>query len=166
LRGPENPAVGTARRINISNLIAYNVAPDQGILISGLPEHPIEDVTLSNVRIVYQGGGTKKQADREVAEYEGDYPEPSRFGVLPSWGMFLRHVKGFEATNIEVSSMKDDLRPPFLLDDVKGAEFRFLKVPRFQNVSTFILKEVENFSVQQSYPVPDVHLDSVEKQAF
>jgi polygalacturonase len=166
LRGPNNPSVGTVRRININNISAYNVAPEHGILISGLPDHPIEDVTLSNIRIVCQGGGTTAEAKRDVPEYENDYPEPSRFGTMPSWGMFVRHVKGFVASNIELGLLQDDLRPAFFLNDVKGAEFRFLKVPRYQNVSTFVLKKVEEFSVYRSQPVPDAQLEQVESKSF
>ena len=166
LRGPDSPPVGAVRRININNVIAYNVSSDQGILISGLPDHPIEDVSLSHIRIFYQGGGSAEEATREVPEYENDYPEPSRFGTIPSWGMFARHVKGLEVDNVELSLMKEDLRPAFILDDVKGAEFRFLKVPRYQDVSTFILKNVEDFTVHQSRPVPDAQLEQVEKKSF
>ena len=166
LRGPDKPPVGVARRINISNIVAYNVAPDHGILISGLPDHPIEDVSLSNIRIVYQGGGTKEQAARDVPEYEQEYPEPSRFGTIPSWGMFARHVRGLELSNVEISFMKDDLRPAFMLDDVKGAEFRFIKAPRVADVPTFVLKNVEDFTVYQSRPVPDTRLERVEQKSF
>jgi polygalacturonase len=166
LRGPNNPRVGTVRRININNVTAYNVAPDHGILITGLPDHPIEDVTLSNIRIVYQGGGTADEAKRQVPEYEADYPEPSRFGILPSWGMFVRHVRGLVASNVGLSLMQDDLRPAFFLNDVKGIEFRFLKVPRYQNVSTFVLTNVDDFTVYRSGPVPDAHLEQVESKSF
>ena len=166
LRGPNNPPVGAVRRININNIVAYNVSPEHGILISGLPDNPIEDVSLSNIRIVYQGGGTREQTAREVPEYEKEYPEPSRFGTIPSWGMFVRHVKGFKATNVELGLMKDDLRPAFLLNDVKDAMFRFLKVPRVAEMPTFVLKNVEDFSVRDSRPVPDTSFSTAEKQSF
>ncbi|HUI07103.1 MAG TPA: glycoside hydrolase family 28 protein [Verrucomicrobiae bacterium] len=165
-RGPDNPPVGIIRRINISNVIAYNVASDQGILISGLPHHPIEDVTLSNIRILYRGGGTKQQAERAVPEYENDYPEPSRFGTIPSWGMFARHVKGLDVNNVEMGLMKDDFRPALMIDDVRNVEFNFLKVPRVQDVSTFVLKHVEDFTVYHSRPVPDARLDQVDNKSF
>jgi hypothetical protein len=80
--------------------------------------------------------------------------------------MFIRHVKGFQASNIDLSLMKDDLRPAFLLNDVKDAMFRFLKVPRVQAVPTFVLKNVEEFSVHESQPVPDANLYKVEKKSF
>jgi len=167
LRGPDKPPVGTARRINISNIVAYNVAPDHGILISGQPGHPIEDVSLSNIRIVYEGGGTKAQGAREVPENELQfYPEPSRFGTIPSWGMFARHVKGLDVSNLDLRVLSNDLRSAFILDDVSGAEFRFIKAQRAADVPTFLLKKVEDFNVYQSRPVPDTRLEHVEQQSF
>ena len=56
-RGPKDVIpYSTMRRINISNIVAYNVDSRYSMLISGLPDHPIEDVTLSNIRVVYKGG--------------------------------------------------------------------------------------------------------------
>jgi polygalacturonase len=166
LRGPNDPPVGAVRRINISDIVAYNVAPDHGILISGLPGHPIEDVRLSNIHIVYRGGGTKEQGAREVPEYETEYPEPSRFGTIPSWGMFARHVKGLDVSGLDMRILSDDLRPAFILDDVNGAEFRFIKAQRSADVPTFMLKKVEDFNVYQSRPVPDTRLEHVAQQSF
>ena len=53
LRGPDNPPVGAIRRININNVIAYNVAPDHGILISGLPDHPIDPGLQTIIHLIY-----------------------------------------------------------------------------------------------------------------
>jgi hypothetical protein len=38
-------------------------------------------------------------------------------------GFFIRHVKGIEVSDVEVSYMKEDLRPSFVLNDVKDADF-------------------------------------------
>jgi polygalacturonase len=166
LRGPNNPPVGAARRINISDIVAYNVAPDHGILIAGLPGHDIEDVRLSNIHIFYSGGGTKEQAARVVPEFEKAYPEPSSFGFLPSWGMFARHVKNLVVNNLEVSVLQDDMRPAFILDDVKGAEFRFVKAPRVPDVPTFQLIKVEDFTVSQSRSVGDKRIERADQESF
>ena len=167
LRGPNNPPVGVARRINISNVVAYNVAPDHGILIVGVTNHPIEDVSLSNIRIVYSGGGTKEQAAREVPEDESQfYPEPSRFGTIPSWGMFARNVKNIEVSNLEMSYMTNDFRPTFILENVKGADFRFIKAPKAADAPTFKLKNVEDFSIFQSKGLPDTQLERVEQKSL
>src|SRR5262249_5754402 len=102
LRGPAPIAVGAARRITSDAAVGSNVAPDHGILISGVPGHAVEEVSLSHILILYRGGGTTSQAARDVPEYEADYPEPSRFGVLPSYGLFARHVKGLSLERVEL----------------------------------------------------------------
>ncbi len=56
-RGPKDVIpYSTMKRVNISNIVAYNVDSRYSMLISGLPDHPIEDVTLSNIRVMYKGG--------------------------------------------------------------------------------------------------------------
>ena len=36
-------------------------------MVMGIPGHYIEDVTLSNIRIYYRGGGTKDALNREAS---------------------------------------------------------------------------------------------------
>jgi hypothetical protein len=55
-RGPNNPPVGLIRRVTVSNVTATGVDPRFPILIAGLPDHPVRDVTLSNIRITFKGG--------------------------------------------------------------------------------------------------------------
>ena len=86
MRGPDGVPAGELRRITISNIIAYNVDPDQGIIIAGIPGHDIKDVELGNIKVYYKGGGTREEGQREVPLAEKDYPEPSMFGVMPAYG--------------------------------------------------------------------------------
>src|SRR5262249_21920604 len=59
-RGPkEKTVVGTMRRIVISNVVVYNADPKYSSIISGIPDHPIEDLLMSNIRVYAAGGGTK-----------------------------------------------------------------------------------------------------------
>jgi polygalacturonase len=164
-RGPkETTTVGALRRILISNVVVYNADPKYGSIISGIPGHDIEDVRLSNIRIYYQGGGTREQAALDPPEKETDYPEPVMFGEIPAYGFFIRHVKGIEMNNVEVSYMKAEARPPFLLSDVKGAEFFRIKAQRATEAPTFVLKDVENFSIQQSHPLLDKRLERAKQE--
>jgi polygalacturonase len=163
-RGPkETTPVGRLQRVLISNIVVYNAEAKYASIISGIPEHPIEDVKLTNIRIYYQGGGSKEQAALDPPEKEKEYPEPVMFGEMPAYGFFIRHVKGIEITNVEVSYMKEDLRPPFVLTDVKGADFFRLKAQHVTDIPTFMLSDVENFSVQQSPSLPDTRLERVRK---
>ena len=60
MRGPEGVAVGELRRVLISNVVVSNCASRQATLITGIPGHYIEDVRLSNILVLHQGGGTKE----------------------------------------------------------------------------------------------------------
>ncbi len=162
MRGPEGVPVGKLRRVNISNVVIYNADPRYASMIMGIPGHDIEDVKLSNIRILVTGGAPKEQATVEVPELEDEYPDPRMFGEIPAYGFFIRHVKGIELNNVDVSFENEDFRPPFILDDVKGAEFHNVGAQTAEGVPTFILKNVRDFSSFQCKPVPDTQLESVE----
>jgi polygalacturonase len=169
MRGPEGAEVGKLRRVNISNVIVYNADMRFGSIISGIPGHDIENVKFSNIQIYYQGGGTKEQATLQPPENENDYPEPWMFGEIPAYGFFIRHVKGIEMNNVQVSYLKEDFRPAFVLNDVKGAKFHYVDAqlaPKGQApiVPTFVLKNVEDFNTHQCGSVTDIQLERVEQK--
>ena len=157
MRGPKDVPVGELRRINISDIMVYDADPRYASSISGIPGHDIEDVRLSNIRIFYRGGGTKEQAKLQPKEGAGDYPEPSMFGVTPSYGFYLRHIKGLDMDNVKVSYMKTDYRPAFVLDDVEDSVFRFVDAQHEPDSAIFVLKDVKNFSTFQCQ-IPDTHI--------
>jgi hypothetical protein len=67
--------------------------------------------------------------------------------------------------NVEVSYMKEDLRPAFILNEVKGAIFRFVKAMHAPGVPTFVLNDVEDFTTHQS-SVPDTHADRTKQGRY
>jgi len=79
MRGPDNTPVGSLKRVIISNLVCSNSVSRLGSIISGIPGHSIEDVKISNIQIVHQGGGTKEDGGYQPPEYEDMYPEPTMF---------------------------------------------------------------------------------------
>ena len=158
MRGPEGVPVGELRRVIISNIVAYNVEPGQGVLISGLPGHTIKDIDIKDVKIYYKGGGTAQQAERQVPEMEKGYPEPGSFGVLPAYGFYIRHVEGIKLDNVEVSFLNDDRRPAFVFDDVKGAGVRFVKAQTSGNISPISVKNSEGINIFKSLNKPDGEL--------
>ena len=109
-----------------------NISPS-GIV--GIPELPIENVTLKNVEIIYPGGGNKLYAYRGTSDEELDsipemkdvYPEFSQFKELPSWGLFIRHAKGITLDNVRLVAGAKDYRPAIVADDVQGLEIKNLK---------------------------------------
>jgi polygalacturonase len=165
-RAPDGTPIGGIRRINISNVVVSDAESKFASIIAGLPGHDIEDVKLSNIRIHYRGGGTKEDAARVVPENEKSYPEPSMFGVLPAYGFYVRHAKGITFDNVEVSFEKDDARPAFVLDDVKGIEFFRTNAELSSGAKTFSLRNVSNFSLSQSRTVEDVKIAKADKREF
>lgn len=164
-RGPkETLTEGKLRRVIISNIVAYNAEPKYASIISGIPGNDIEDVRLSNIRIYYKGGGTAEQAALQPPEKETDYPEPVMFGEIPAYGFFIRHVKGITMTDVEVSFMNNDARPPFLLSDVKGADFNRVKAQRTASGKTFVLRDVTDFNTYQVWLVPDTRLEQAKEK--
>jgi polygalacturonase len=164
MRGPDTIPVGTCKRIIMSNIVAYNVDSRQGAIISGLQGHDIEDLQLSNIRIYYKGGGPKDSVNRAVAEYEKDYPEPSSWKIMPSYGFYIRHVKNLKMHDVQVSFMEDDYRPPFILDDVKGAILYDIQAQKTAGVSSFILKNVQDVNIRQTGDVKDTFIKKVSRK--
>ena len=162
MRGPADAPVGQLRRVIISNVMVYNADPKYGCIISGDQGHDIKDIRISNVRIYYKGGGTAEQAVREVPGFEKEYPEPYRFGVLPSYGFFIRHADGVQLDNVEVSFKENDLRPAFFLDDVKNIDFMFVKAQKAENVPSLMLKNVINLNLFHSLNLSDQVIQKIE----
>ena len=146
MRSPEGTPIGRLRRVNISDVVVYNADPRYASLITGIPGHDIEDVTLNNIRILYQGGGARELAAVVPAESEIEYPEPYRFGDMPAYGFFVRHVNGIELNNVEIGYLKEDLPPAFLLTSVTHADFNNVKAQHAASVPASVLKDVTDYA--------------------
>ncbi len=127
-----------------------NVSPS-GIV--GIPELPIENVTLKNVEIIYPGGGNKLYAYRGTSPEELDsipemidtYPEFSQFKELPAWGLFIRHAKGITLENVRLVAEAKDYRPAVVADDVDGLVIKDLKTdePGSKNKKQIVKRNVK-----------------------
>jgi hypothetical protein len=136
------------RNIRISNVVASGCEPQSGIQITGLPEKPIEDLRLENIRLVFNGGGTKEQGELVPRELGTGYPEPR--GVMPAYGVFARHVKGLELANVSVSFEKEDLRPAMACVDVNRLEIDNFKAQLAEGVSAARFEDVKGLVVRNS----------------
>jgi hypothetical protein len=164
MRGPEGVPVGQLRRVIVSNIACSNSASRYASILSGIPGHAIEDVKIRDVYVQHQGGGTREMAALQPPEDETGYPDPGRFGALPSHGFFIRHVKNLEISNVEIEPLKPDLRPAFWVNDVRGAALFRVKAPRAAGVPAFVLQNVSDFHVSASQPLlKDSQIDVVER---
>jgi polygalacturonase len=103
-----------------------NISP---IVISGLPGEEIGNIVLRDIVLRYPGGGNAGYAYRSlvtsdsVPELPAKYPEFSMFKELPAWGMYIRHVRDLQVSNLLLSCVKKDYRMAVVMDDVKMAVF-------------------------------------------
>jgi polygalacturonase len=165
-RGPGPPPVATVRRIKLANLIATGVDPRFPILLAGLPGHPIEDVELRDIRVLYRGGGTAAEAAREPDEMENAYPEPSMFGVLPAYGLYARHVRGLRVRDVSLSFDASEARPAIALRDVSGAAFDTVVARQTPGVPTWSLRDVRAFEAFRSTAAPDRREPRIDASSF
>ncbi|HMR84049.1 MAG TPA: glycosyl hydrolase family 28 protein [Niabella sp.] len=133
LEEAQQPGMGTMRNITISNITAYGTG-NFGSSVTGIAGAAIENVLLQNIRFYNRGGlgkgsytvsGTNnKRHDvikglnfstywkdfRDVIEDEKGYPQPTVWQNLPSYGLFIRHVKHIEINNATFISEKSEPR--------------------------------------------------------
>lgn len=117
-RGPrECVDISSAGNIYISNVIADDVDSWSGIIVTGMKESPIKNISLSNIRVQYRGGGNK--SDVTYPELGNRYPEPSQIGSpTPAYGLFARHVDGLKVDNVQFDLITPDERPAIILENV------------------------------------------------
>src|SRR5271157_3167146 len=94
MRAPDGTPIGTLKRVIIDNVVCSNSVSGLGSVISGIPGHYIEDVKISNVQVLHQGGGTKEDAAYQPPENEDLYPEPDMFTATPRPGRNGRGPNG------------------------------------------------------------------------
>lgn len=130
----------------------HNIFPSS---ITGIPGNHVENVHLENIEIIYPGKGNNGLANvpiwrlDSVPERQDHYPEFSMFGELPSWGFYVRHVKGLTMKNIRLKALEPDFRPPVVIDDVEGLQLENWKIEGDDKEKKIILKDVEKAKIEQ-----------------
>jgi len=169
-------AVGCAELASVENVCIRNVKvtnadPRYPILLMGLTDSHLKNITLENIEVEYRGGLTMEHATEQrqlntdwkfsqfhakekvqslpwlvnsfflknegllpradwnpdteswqddpynVPELPEVYPEPSNWGILPAYGLFVKHVDGLILRNIRISCKVPDERHVCVLDD-------------------------------------------------
>jgi len=104
-----------------------NISP--AVIIAGLPDAMITNVLFSNIDVKHPGGGNSLFAKvslselNSVPEKPAAYPEFSMFRELPAWGVYIRHAKEIQFSNLSLSCIKKDYRTAIVLDDVSDSKF-------------------------------------------
>jgi polygalacturonase len=140
-RTPNLTTNSRMRNILISNVIVGGVDKLSGIQIMGLPEQPLEGIRLENIRLLSRGGGTTNDAALQPKELGTGYPEPSKLGTLPAYGIFARHVKDLELANIRLNFLTNELRPAAMFADIQGLEIDNFKPQTTEDVKAAVFAD-------------------------
>jgi polygalacturonase len=185
MRGPEGLPIGAIRRISIHSVVAAYASSRAASIISGIPGHLIEDINLNDIRILYNGGDGTGSASRGgraggrgtglpsagldpfgAPELEDNYPEPTMFGPLPAYGMYVRHVRGLSINHVDLGLMNNDARPPIMIYDAADVQFEHVRVQAAANVPVIRLNKVSDFSNEQFSGLKDMHREKIEDEAL
>lgn len=152
------PDVGTFRNVIVSNVVATNCS-SVGCSITGLSGHAIENVTLNNIHLGFDGGGVREDASRQIPEKPTSYPESTMFGTLGAYGFFCRHVKGLKFHNLQLETAAADRRHAIVFDDVNEAVLDGLEAPFTAGAAGMIrCTNSQNVFIRNCQPPNDTEL--------
>lgn len=128
--------------------------------ITGLPGHPVRDVTLRDITITYGGIGTVPKANHlrldaleRIPECADRYPESTMFGVLPAWGLYCRHAENITCRNVTLQVKGRDYRSALVGDDVRNLTLDGLRVLSAGTQPVIVFKDVLG-AVLRECPAP------------
>ncbi len=85
--------------------------------ITGIPKAKIGGVFLKNCYIEMPGG--VKKIPPAPAEREKDYPQSTMFGIVPAYGLYVRHADDVVLDHVYFGRYQPDARPWLKTDDAK-----------------------------------------------
>ena len=88
------------------------------IVLNGVGEDLLENISFNDVHVTYEGGGTIEEANREIPKMAGEYFE---IGTPPAYGMYARNIRGLTLNNIRFEVKTEDHRPALTFENVSDA---------------------------------------------
>jgi polygalacturonase len=158
MRGPKDIPVGSLKRVLISNVTCYAPSNEMPSILSGIPDHPIEDVKITECFFLHKGGGTAETAALQPVERPTEYPEPARFGPLPAQHFYVRHARNVEFNGVELATLTADARPAFWFGDVNDADLFRVKLPP-SRAAAVMLNDVSGFRAIGNRDLRDISVD-------
>ena len=98
---------------------AYNPAEIKSCIVLNGVDMTMEKITFEDVHITFPGGGTAEEAAvRDVPKIAGEYFQN---GVLPSYALYARNVRGLSLHNVRFEVSAAEARPALVFDHVQDA---------------------------------------------
>jgi polygalacturonase len=117
-RCPGSPGPGSISKISFDHVTGTQLS-DLGAnytsTITGMPGHPVSDITVSNVDLTVPGGDPASDATIVPPTVYTSYV-PKDLGTRPSYGWWMRDVSDINFTSDTVRFDANDGRPAFVSD--------------------------------------------------
>ncbi|WP_209403383.1 glycoside hydrolase family 28 protein [Pseudozobellia sp. WGM2] len=102
------PRIGSISNIHLKNINGRDYTKQYPSIITGIEGHNIQNVVLENLNLQLKGGIQK--TDQTVMEYDGKYPEGSKFGNTNAYAFYVRHADKVDFIGCKISAEEEDAR--------------------------------------------------------
>lgn len=99
---------GEIHNVSVKNIVAKNV--EIPVMIMGIPNQKIKDISLENFDIRYAEGKDYFDFRFKIPEQEKEYPECNRFRNINAYGIFVRHAENISVENFKIKPRKNTHR--------------------------------------------------------
>jgi polygalacturonase len=93
------------------------------IVLNAVNGESLENITLSDIHVRYEGGGTAEESRREIPQTAGEYFE---IGTPPAYGLYARNVRALDMRGVRFEIATPDMRPAVVFDHVADASVNSL----------------------------------------
>jgi len=137
---PVNEGTPIFRNLHFSNITVKNA--DFAGFFAGLPELPVEGITLGNISI----DTTQGRSRVDIGKPEGySHSAAMAKGYEKIEGFYCKNIKNIVFRNVQVNTKKD---PAFIFENTEGLEIEGLKTGTIDaNAPTIELRQVRNASI-------------------
>jgi hypothetical protein len=101
-----------------------------------------------------------------IPECRTAYPEPSIFGVLPAWGLFVRYARRISFRDVRIETIEPDTRPAIVLMDAEDIRFDGLSISNAASTPALELRGVRNLQVSGSSGLKDLRIKHADNKTI
>jgi hypothetical protein len=104
---------GPLNSVRIANVIASG---------ANLPGAPATGISIEGLSIAMVNAGIGPKTLEAIPEFPKEYPQPTMFGPLPAFGLFLRHLSKISLRDLQLQAPAQEERPAIVADDVDALQ--------------------------------------------
>ena len=110
------PRIGSISNIHFKNVKGKGFTQQYPSIITGIKGHHIQNITFENLNLETKGG--INTTNQTVMEYDGKYPEGSKFGNTNASGFYIRHTDKVDFINCKITTEQPDARKWLIQENV------------------------------------------------